>query len=72
MASPQLSPRPSISGDLDADGDLDIFDYNVLVSHFGSRKPPGVTFADIDSDNDVDIFDYNLFVGYYLCRKGCE
>jgi len=71
--SPQTSSRPvSVSGDLDADGDLDIFDYNVLVSHFGKRKPPGFTSADIDSDNDVDIFDYNLFVGYYLCRNGCE
>src|SRR3989344_1441139 len=48
-----------IQGDLDADGDVDIFDYNILTSNFGAT---GSNVADIDGDGDVDIFDYNILV----------
>ena len=47
-------------GDLDSDGDVDIFDYNKLISDFGKS---GVGLApDIDKDGDVDIFDYNKLI----------
>jgi hypothetical protein len=49
-------------GDLDSDGDVDIFDYNQLVTDFGWSGSPGGKPADIDSDGDVDIFDYNILV----------
>src|SRR3989338_4580993 len=29
-----------IQGDLDADGDVDIFDYNILVENFGKTSTP--------------------------------
>lgn len=51
-----------ILGDIDRDGDVDIFDYNLMVSHFGPRMPAGGTPADIDGDGDVDIFDYNILL----------
>ena len=38
--SPTLSATPTsftIPGDLDFDGDVDIFDYNILVRNFGNR-----------------------------------
>lgn len=48
-------------GDIDQDGDVDIYDYNLLVQDFGPRMPPGSP-ADLDHDGDVDIYDYNLLV----------
>ena len=39
-----------VSGDLDGDGDVDIFDYNILVANFG---------------NPYTIFDYNILVGNF-------
>jgi hypothetical protein len=61
------SPIPAPSGthrptDLNADGRIDIFDYNILVSNFGKT---GSFEADIDKNGTVDIFDYNTFVGNF-------
>ena len=47
-------------GDTDSDGDVDIFDYNNLLSQFG-QTTSGLS-ADFDSDGDVDIFDYNTLL----------
>jgi len=52
-----------VTGDVDRDGDVDIFDYNLLVTNFGSTVCGNV--ADIQpqgGDCDVDIFDYNLLI----------
>ena len=49
-----------LEGDLDKDGDVDIFDYNILVTNFGSTNCGNV--ADINSDCKVDIFDYNILI----------
>jgi len=54
------TPPPTLPGDIDKDGDVDIFDYNLLVSNFGSTNCGNQ--ADIDGDCDVDIFDYNILI----------
>jgi len=54
---------PSLPGDIDGDNDVDIFDYNILASNFGSTNCGNQ--ADIDGDCDVDIFDYNILVGNF-------
>lgn len=64
--NPSSSPISSSSpnrkpGDTDDDNDIDIFDYNLVVTHFGKTRDPN-TKADLDNDDDVDIFDYNLLV----------
>ena len=46
--------------DLDKDGDVDIFDYNLLVENFGNTSCGNI--ADIDGNCKVDIFDYNILV----------
>ena len=63
-----IFPRPAsaqgfLQGDLNKDGDVDIFDYNSLASNFGSTNCGNV--ADIDGNCKVDIFDYNLLVGNF-------
>lgn len=57
--TPFPSSLPSKTGDTDGDNDVDIFDYNKILTDFGKTNDSSTT-ADLDNDNDVDIFDYNL------------
>ncbi|MEK7589283.1 MAG: hypothetical protein AAB479_01470 [Patescibacteria group bacterium] len=52
-------------GDIDRDGDIDIFDYNRLVGRFGQSGSPGWIPEDIDGNGTVNIFDYNILVGNF-------
>jgi len=54
------TPPPTLPGDIDKDGDVDIFDYNLIIQHFGNTSCGNV--ADINSDCKVDIFDYNILI----------
>lgn len=70
IPSPQVSsPTPSqsqaVSGDLNGDSHVDIFDYNILLRDFGKRGTPGFIPADINRDGSVDIFDYNIVTGNF-------
>lgn len=59
-----LHPAPAgLASDLDTDGDVDIFDYNILLSNFGKTGSPGFILADIIKNGAVDIFDYNILLG---------
>ena len=65
------STKPSaFSADLtdvnDKPGDqVNIFDYNILVSNFGKNGAAGWIKADIDKNGKVNIFDYNILVGAF-------
>lgn len=50
-------------GDLNSDGKVDIFDYNLLIGNFG--KTGSNLAGDIDKNGKVDIFDYNELVGNF-------
>lgn len=55
-----FSPTPaSKPGDINGDGKVDIFDYNIMIFQFGQS---GNFAADINKDGKVDIFDYNILV----------
>lgn len=54
------TPTPGLQGDLDKDGDVDIFDYNLLADNFGNTSCGNI--ADIDGNCKVDIFDYNILL----------
>jgi len=58
MSTP--TPAPALPGDIDKDGDVDIFDYNLMIQHFGNTSCGNV--ADIDGNCKVDIFDYNTLI----------
>ena len=60
-SSPLHNPSPSLSakkGDLDNDGDVDIFDFNAFLGDF----VPQNLRSDVDKNGRVDIFDYNLIL----------
>lgn len=60
VPEPSVTPPTSKLGDTDSDGDVDIFDYNILIENFGSTICGNV--SDLNSDCDVDIFDYNILI----------
>lgn len=57
------STQDTTSGDLDSDGDVDIFDYNALVTNFGQTGQGGWIPADINKNGTIDIFDYTILIG---------
>jgi len=61
--NPTPTPAPSLPGDLNQDGKVDIFDYNLFLPEFG--KVVANNIADLDKNGKVDIFDYNLLLGNF-------
>lgn len=68
-----------VTGDINNDNQLDILDYNLLVSCFGSKQtsstcmtPPTqlLSGSDINDDGKVDGFDYNLFLRELSVQHG--
>lgn len=53
-----LQKESDIPGDIDKDGDVDIFDYNQLVQYFGTEQCE----KNITGSCTIDIFDYNVVV----------
>ena len=78
---PQTNPRPTdtptatptaFKGDLDKDGDLDLFDVLRAVDIILGRPPPASPYeswaGDIDGDGDVDLFDVLAMIDILLGR----
>jgi hypothetical protein len=61
-------PAPPCPGDVDGDGDTDVFDFSVLASNFGAG--PGATQAqgDLTGDGVVDVFDFSELVSDFGCE----
>ena len=54
------TPVPSvIPGDINNDGKVNIFDFNLLVGDFQSQN----LRSDLNKDGKVDLFDFNILVG---------
>ena len=63
-STPTPTPTPvGKLGDVNHDGKVDIFDYNILVANFG--KTGSAVTGDINHDGKVDIFDYNILVANF-------
>ena len=63
IVPPQVTPLP---GDLNFDGIVDIFDVNVISSHWGQPGPQG----DANGDGIVDIFDVNFVSSHWTGGGG--
>ncbi len=58
-----------LRGDLDADNDIDIDDFAILISHWqqtGCGEPDWCDGADLDRNGVVDINDFALFIDNWL------
>lgn len=49
--------------DFNIDHNVNVLDYNVLHSNYGSTTPGNI--ADINRDNNVNVLDYNILHGEY-------
>ncbi len=70
--TPPPSPTPPASpevcmGDLDENGQVNLLDYTILVSHF---METGSNIADINQDQIVNLLDYTLLVQHFF--KNCS
>ena len=54
-------------GDIDGDGDTDVFDFAILAPNFGMSGFPPFTNGDLDGDGDVDVFDFGIFAPDFGC-----
>ena len=54
----------TLSADFNADDTVNIFDYNLLLTHFGATADCGNP-ADANGDCAVNIFDYNVLLGEF-------
>ena len=55
-------------GDVNDDGEVDIFDANLVVAYYNGTADltdGQLTLADVNGNGEVDIFDANLIVAYY-------
>jgi len=54
-----------LAGDINHDNNINMDDYNILVTNFGKTGTAGFIPSDIDKNGKVDIFDYNTLVTNY-------
>ena len=56
-----LGTNPFPAGDVNRDGTVNIFDVNLVSSHWGEPGP----YGDANADGDVDIFDINVISAHW-------
>jgi hypothetical protein len=66
LAFAVIAPPPSVVGDCDLDGDVDLNDLSAFSDGWYGVRPPDWGTGDFDADDDVDLEDLNLFSdGWY-------
>ena len=60
------APPPGCVGDVDSDGDTDIFDFAIFASNF-TRSGVGPEGGDLDGDGTVTVLDFGLFAADFTC-----
>ncbi len=64
-----VAPPAGCIGDLDGDGDTDVFDFGIFGPAFGtSLGDPGyLPEADFDNNDTIDVFDFGIFGPDFGC-----
>ncbi|RKG56444.1 VWA domain-containing protein [Corallococcus sp. AB011P] len=64
------APRP-VYGDVNADGCVDMGDYDTVIQNFGLTVPPGDARADVNEDRTVDYGDYAVVMANWGMGGRC-
>jgi hypothetical protein len=62
-----VTPTPGCSGDVDGDGDTDVFDFSVLTANFGAGPGAARGQGDVTGDGFVDVFDFTTLTADFGC-----
>ena len=65
-ATPPTAPPSNCAGDIDGDGNTNVFDFAILATFFGQSVTPG-TNGDLDGNGIVNIFDFAIFAADFGC-----
>ena len=60
-ATPATTP-PTEPYDFNSDGNIDVFDFNILMTHWGTTSGATKVTGDADGNGTVDIYDFNLLI----------
>ena len=55
-------------GDVEGDGDTDVFDFGTLAANFATFGHPALEAGDLDGDGDVDVFDFAILAADFSCQ----
>ena len=66
-ATPVYPTLPCLA-DIDADNDVDVFDFAILAANFAACQVTPFTRGDIDGDTDVDVFDFAILAANFACQ----
>lgn len=73
IAAAQTSNAPSaklVTGDFDQNNTLDLSDYNIMLSCFGTKQCAQKEKADLNIDSVVDEKDLNILLANFATRQG--
>jgi len=55
----------STNADFNSDGEVNEFDYGIVIANFGEQGTPGEVIGDVNSDGEVDEFDYGILIARF-------
>ena len=67
-AATAMAPPPAgCAGDIDGDGDTDVFDFAIFAPNFTRTDLTPFTSGDLDGDGDCDVFDFAILAPDFMC-----
>jgi hypothetical protein len=60
--TPPATPPTTDQADFDDSGDVDILDFNILISNWGTATGATKATGDADGNGTIDIFDFNILI----------
>jgi hypothetical protein len=64
-----ITPGVVCPGDVDADGDVDVFDFSDMAAAFGSGPCAAPAQGDVNGDGEVDVFDFAELAAGFGCDE---
>ncbi len=63
------APPAGCAGDLDGDGDTDVYDFSMFAAGFGMASGATPADGDLDGSGSVDVLDFAILSGDFGCSE---